>query len=108
MRRLFAMILGVLIGGGGFYGAHQYHVVRSHDNFLFVRKQRPAFDDAYVDIRKWTPRDWNEHRQLAQNMTASGHGQIVNRGGGGGIFRKFLGSFGENFNRSPSSNQRRD
>lgn len=77
MRRLFAVLFGMMVGGGLVYVAFEYHVVRTEESFLLVSKQRANLSDAYVDIRDWKASDWKEHTQLAQNLTADGYGHLA-------------------------------
>ncbi|HLJ12282.1 MAG TPA: hypothetical protein VKU82_13895, partial [Planctomycetaceae bacterium] len=64
MRRLVAVLLGAAIGGGIVFAAFQYHLVRTDKRLLIVSRQRADWHDAYVDIRGWTHREWNAHRDL--------------------------------------------
>ncbi len=92
MRRLMVLLLGVVIGVAAAYTAFQYHVVRG-ERFLLVPKQRADWREAYVDIRGWTFREWDEHPVLSQNVVASGNGELVIRSGTEGLFRGFFDSF---------------
>jgi hypothetical protein len=101
MRRLIAMIFGAAIGGGLVFASFNYHLVRSEKNWLIVRKQRADWHDAYVDVRGWTSREWGEHRELSQNLIASGRGDLVKRSFTDNLFRGLFDSFRE----SPSSSR---
>ena len=46
--------------------------------------------DAYVDIRDWKPARWKEHQELARDLAADGHGQLVGESVAGGIFDEFV------------------
>jgi hypothetical protein len=93
MRRLIALLLGVAVGGGSMYAAFQYHVVRTEKNYLVVRKQRPDWHDAYVDIRGWNHRDWGAHRDLSNDLTAAGRGDLVTRSATDEFFRGLFDPF---------------
>lgn len=95
MRRLFAVMFGAFVGGGLVFAAFQYHVVRTDDRFLVVSKQQTTWREAYVDIRGWTARDWNAHRELGRDLVAAGHGQLVTRSTADGFFKDLLGGFRE-------------
>lgn len=93
MRRLIALILGVAIGGGGVFAAFQYHVVRTQEKWLVVRKQRADWRDAYVDVRGWTYREWGAHRELSSDLIAAGRGDLVTRSAADQLFRGLFDSF---------------
>lgn len=65
MGRLGSLLLGMVLGAGLVFGALRYHTVRAADGFHFVPKADTTFADAYVDIRQFSPADWDEHRSLA-------------------------------------------
>jgi len=79
MRRLIALLVGVAIGGGVVFGSFQYHLVRTEKNFIFVRRQRADWHDAYVDIRKWSHHEWGAHRDLSNDLIAAGRGDLITR-----------------------------
>ncbi len=54
-----------LSGLGLVFGALKYHAVRAVDGFHVVPRISASFEDAYVDIRKFGPTDWDRHRTLA-------------------------------------------
>lgn len=87
MRRLFAILLGVIVGGSAVFAAFQYHVIRAQNRWVVVKKQRADWHDAYVDVRGWSARDWNEHRELSGNVAAAGHGELLPAYGAGQFFR---------------------
>jgi hypothetical protein len=93
MRRLIALLFGVAIGGGCVFAAFQYHVVRTQDKWLVVRKQRADWRDAYVDVRGWTYREWGAHRALSNDLIAAGRGDLVTRSAADQLFRGLFDSF---------------
>ena len=105
MRRLIAGLLGVALGGGAMYAAFQYHLVRSEKAYLVVRKQRPDWHDAYVDIRGWTHRDWGAHRNLSNDLIAAGRGDLVSRSIADELFRGLFDPFRDSSSDGRSSNK---
>lgn len=95
MRRLIALLAGVAVGGGGVFAAFQYHLVRTDKSFLVVRRQRADWHDAYVDIRGWSYREWGNHHELSNDLTAAGRGDLVTRSIGDRLFRGLFDSFRE-------------
>ena len=65
MGRMGSFLFGVIVGAGLVFGSLKYHAVRAADGVHFVPKVASTFEDAYVDIRKFGPTDWDEHRALA-------------------------------------------
>ena len=90
MRRLFAVLFGVMIGGGLVFIAFEFHVVRTKETFYLVPKKQSGLADSYADIRSWKPAQWKEHSELAQNLTASGRGHLIGDSLTDGLFQDFL------------------
>lgn len=95
MRRICAICFGVLLGGAFMYMGFQYHVVRTKDEFLIVPKKQSSLTDAYVDVRNWTHRDWQEHDTLVRDLAAAGHGKLVSSSVAEDFIDNILGSFRE-------------
>lgn len=92
MRRITTLILGMILGGGLVYGAYQYHLVRTGDQFLLIPKGQVSLVDPYVDVRDWGLSQWQEHPALLEAMRSQGHGDLVPTGergspGGPSAFR---------------------
>jgi hypothetical protein len=87
MRRLIAILIGVVVGGSAVFGAFQYHLIRARDRWAVVKKQRADWREAYVDVRTWGRREWSEHQELSANVTAAGHGDLLPSYGPGEFFR---------------------
>lgn len=87
MRRLLTLIIAAAMGGGVVFTAFQFHVVRTDQRVLMVRKPQADWHDAYVDVRGWTFREWGEHPALSRNLLASGHGDVVRRSATDELFR---------------------
>ena len=67
MRRIGAILFGILVGGGLVLAAFQLHVVRAAEGLVIVPKQQPALTDVYADIRDWSRDDWQQHPVLVQS-----------------------------------------
>jgi hypothetical protein len=89
MRRLFALLLGILFGGALMYTAFQFHIVRTGDKLLLIKKRQTSLQDVYVDIRSWTFNEWKDHRPLADALVAAGHADLVRTPLNGGV-REFF------------------
>ena len=77
MRRLTTLLLGMFLGGGCVYGAYQYHLVRTGDQFLLIPKGRVSLIDPYVDVREWDLDDWEKHPEVLEAMKSQGHADLL-------------------------------
>lgn len=87
MRRLLTLLIAAAVGGGAVFTAFQFHIVRTEQRVIFVRKPQADWHDAYVDVRGWTLHEWGEHPTLSRNLVTSGHGDVVRRSATGDLFR---------------------
>jgi hypothetical protein len=78
MRRIFWLVIGVVVGGACVGGGLQYHIVRTRDGFTCVPKQKTSLADTYVDVREWGPTDWMRHPDLASSLSQNGHKDMLN------------------------------
>ena len=80
MRRLFALLFGMLLGGALVFTAFRYYLVRAGEKeFLLVPKQQAELTDAYVDVRKWDAAEWQKHPKLAEALTRYGRPDLIKR-----------------------------
>ena len=77
MGRLGTFLLGIVVGGVLVFGSLNYHLLRTHEGFHLVPKQRSRFSQAYVDIRQFTPADWAERPDLAAAIVRSGKEHLL-------------------------------
>jgi len=77
MRGFMSFVFGVLVGVGGAMGGLRYHVVRAEDGVHVVEKSTPQWKEAYVDIRKFGLREWQEHSTLAMALIESDKGYLI-------------------------------
>ncbi len=92
MSRIFAILFGVVLGGVFVFMAFEYHVVRTRERILVVAKQRASLRDPFADVRTWTSAQWRDHSELADNLTAAGHGSVIARDPKS-FFQDLLGPF---------------
>jgi len=92
MRKLIGALFCMTLGAVVCVFAFAAHVVRTPSGHLIIWKSRPGLKDVYADIRHWTPRDWNDHRELAKSLQEAGHSDLVPQphAGFGERFRGFL------------------
>jgi hypothetical protein len=89
MGRLFALVLGVVVGGVAVYGSLEYHLVRTSDGFLAVPKTKANWADTYVDVRPFGVEDWARHRDLVEALIAAKKEQVFGEAAEGGMKEKF-------------------
>ena len=70
MRRFALLLMGIVLGGGAVYTAFHFHVVRTDKEWLFVPKREATLNDAFADVREWSPTDWRAHPDLIQALIA--------------------------------------
>jgi hypothetical protein len=102
MRRVIAVLFGMALGGGAVFGAFHYHLIRTNEGWLVVKRQKADWRDSYVDIRGWTYRDWPEHKALSHDLVAAGRGDLVARSMADQLFRGIFDPFREH---SPPGSQ---
>ena len=87
MRRLSLLIFGVLIGGGLVYSAFHYHVVRTSDEWLVVKKRTVQIADFYADVRQWSFQEWRAHPDLMHALMEHGRSDLLFPDGSRDFFR---------------------
>jgi hypothetical protein len=93
MRRLMALFIGIVIGGGGVYFAYQYHVVRTDDEWLFIPKTERDLANTYIDIRRWSVNDWAGQPELARALVKEGRSDLIVQPQAGNLFDELLRPF---------------
>lgn len=79
MRRLNALLFGLVLGGACMSFAHRYHVVQTHSEWLLVPKTNNSISATYVDIRSWNAETWRRHPELIEALYQHGRGEVVAR-----------------------------
>lgn len=87
MRRLGLLVFGVLIGGGLVYGAFHYHIVRTSQEWLVVKKQKVQLADFYADVRRWSIAEWRGHPELMHALMQHGRSDLLLPEGSRDFFR---------------------
>jgi len=77
MSRIGALVVGILLGAGGLYGALNYHVVHTDAGLEYVPKASSSLAETYVDVRKFGASDWLEHRDLAKALADAGKQDVI-------------------------------
>jgi len=74
--KLIGVVLWIVLLGTAFV-ALRYHVVRTRDAVLLVRKPAFSLEDCLVDVRNWRAPDWQKHAALRKALIEAGHGDVV-------------------------------
>ncbi len=77
MGRAGSFVSGCLVGGATIFTSLKYHVVHTNNGFEFVPKLTANFSETYVDVRKFTPSDWDDHKSLVAAMVKADKSDIL-------------------------------
>ncbi|MBX7168172.1 MAG: hypothetical protein K1X74_17685 [Pirellulales bacterium] len=77
MSAIRNLMFGMILGGAGVYVGLKYHVVNTNEGLVLVPKLEATFADSYIDVRKFTPNDWNERRQLVAAIVKADKQDII-------------------------------
>lgn len=78
MKKVFRLLVTLLLLGGWTLSAAALHVIRTPDEqgyLLIIPKNRLGFSQTYVDIRNWTATDVAANETLVARMTEAGKGE---------------------------------
>lgn len=67
----------MITGATLLYVAMHYHVVRGNDGVFLVAKVSNNLSDVYVDTRKFTLPQWQDHKPLAAAIMQSNQSEIL-------------------------------
>jgi hypothetical protein len=54
-----------------------FHVVKTEDGILYVKKGRMTFEDTYVNVIGWNFLKLSQHKLLEEDLIASGNEDLV-------------------------------
>ena len=77
MRRLFRLIVLVLLLGGWAVAALSLYVVRDGSRIVVIPKQRLDYHDTYVDTTRWTLDDVVKHPAVVSRLMQSGKTDVL-------------------------------
>jgi len=77
MKLFVSFAAGFLLGAALIFTSLKYHVVRASDGLHLVPKLSANFAETYVDIRKFSFTDWNQHRPLAVALAQNGNSDLL-------------------------------
>jgi hypothetical protein len=77
MERISSFLIGCVVGIVLCFVGLKYHVVQAEDGWHLVPKLSAQFTDAYVDIRGWSVKDWEQHGSLAIALMQAEKGHLL-------------------------------
>ena len=77
MRRLLALVFGVLLGAAAMFIAFKSHVIRTKEGWVYVPKPSASLVDSFVDVREWKTTDWDKHPQLKKTLEQAGRTDLI-------------------------------
>ena len=58
--------------------ALNFHIVKTKEGTLYVKKDKMTFEDTFISIAGWGPSKFEKHELLEYDLLAAGHEKIVN------------------------------
>ncbi|MGD9646404.1 MAG: hypothetical protein AB7U73_11885 [Pirellulales bacterium] len=77
MGRAGTFVMGFVVGGAVVFTTLKYHIVNTNQGFELVPKLTSGFSESYVDVRQFTPSDWNEHKSLVTAIVKADKSYIL-------------------------------
>jgi hypothetical protein len=77
MKGFAPFLIGAVVGGGAVFASLSYHFVQTKDGLQMIPKLSPTFAEAYVDVRPFTPADWQQHKSLTAAILQANKGAII-------------------------------
>ena len=67
----------MIVGAALLFVGLRYHVVRAQDGFHLIPKSSARINEPYVDIRSFTPADWEQHKALAMAIVQADKAHLM-------------------------------
>lgn len=78
MKRLTALLAGIILGAGGMYFAFSLQVVNTGNEFLVIEKAHYSLEELiYIDVSEWDAEEWAKHPTLQYDLVASDHADVI-------------------------------
>lgn len=68
------IVLLLIIAGGVFFGAQNYHIVTTDMGTVFVPKRTQNMQHIFVDTTRWKLSDYYHNREIVKSIFDAGHG----------------------------------
>jgi hypothetical protein len=80
MKGFGPFLFGALVGGGAVFASLSFHFVQTKDGIQSIPKLTPTFAETYVDVRPFTPVDWQQRKNLTAAVLRANKGAIIGEG----------------------------
>ena len=85
MSKIWILLAGIGMGAILMFVSMQYHLVRATDGLHLVPKTSAHLGSVYTDVREFTFRDWQEHRDLVLAISNSGDAALQEQAAKGAL-----------------------
>ena len=89
MRSISCFVFGMIVGALLLFAASRYHVVRADDGVHMIPKATAHLAEPYVDIRTFTPTDWDNHKSLAMAIVQADKSYLLQDSAAESVRRTF-------------------
>jgi hypothetical protein len=89
MRSISCFVFGMIVGALLLFVASRYHIVRANDGVHLIPKSSAHLSEPYVDIRNFTPADWNDHKSLAMAIVQADKAYLLQDAAAESVRRTF-------------------
>ena len=103
MRRILAVLFGVMLGGGLVFAAFEYHLVRTDKIVSSGAEKTSGIGRCVCRHPRLAGVQVEGTSVLAQNLIADGHGDLVGGSIAGGLLQRFIAPFQKNASESTQS-----
>lgn len=77
MKKLFRLVVLLLIAGGWGLASSALYVVRTPSKVIVIPKDHLDFKDTYVDTRQWTLADDAAHPEVVARLVQAGKSDLL-------------------------------
>ena len=81
MKKLFRLIVLVLMLGGWVLSALSLHIVRDGSRIVVIPKQHLDYHDTYIDTTKWSLDDVAKHPSVVTRLIQTGKADVLQHAG---------------------------
>jgi len=72
MKRLIALILVIFVVAAGLFVSYKYLTIRKGMDFYFMKKDPGTFEQVYVDVSHWGPKDYILNPKISAFLATQG------------------------------------
>ncbi len=72
MKKFIALIIVVFVIAGGLFLSYSYLTIRKGSDFYFMKKDPGTFEEVYVDVSHWGPKDYVLNPKISAFLAMQG------------------------------------